>query len=156
MSHLKITLSKVPHHVTNRLVTNPKSSAPLTPLLMSVIGFHIGQCFTHFRLYSLILRGSSSGFSYLKKKSVKFLGICETCLIKYCKSNFIPVHAMKVYVGSVSVVPLILNFDNKYRSVVSFTPRLFYHRRQIPRYVLGGPQNWSAGNRTTISRFSRL
>jgi hypothetical protein len=53
---------------------------------------------------------------------------------------------MKTY-GGVEVCSTFLDLSTRWRSVVSFTPRLLYPRRKSPRYPLdtrlGGSQSWS-------------
>jgi hypothetical protein len=51
------------------------------------------------------------------------------CLIKH--------YAMKLYTGSEGTAPRILNLDNRWRLVVSFTPRYSLDRR------MGGPHSQS-------------
>jgi hypothetical protein len=56
-------------------------------------------------------------------------------------------HIVKIYWGSGSTAPRILNLGTRWRQMVSFTPLLHYNRDKSPRYPLdrrlGGTQSRS-------------
>ena len=59
-------------HITQQtkcLVTNPKGSEPLTTFPTSAIGFHLGQCFIHFRLLKSYSPREVFGFLLSSKNS---------------------------------------------------------------------------------------
>ena len=67
-----------------------------------------------------------------------------------CTGEFVPVVAMKAYMGSRIIAPSILNFGARSRLVFSITFRSFYLKTEC-RYPLngrlGGPQNSSVNFR---------
>ena len=65
---------------------------------------------------------------------------------KKVKDEAIPVHPMKVYRGSRSIAPLILNSSIILRSVVNFTPRPLYPRKNnAGTHWIGGWISFRAG-----------
>ena len=61
----------------------------------------------------------------------------------------LPIHAMKAYVGTRCIAPLILNLGNRWRSAVSLAPLADFppgkELQYLPNRRLGGPQTGLEG-----------
>jgi len=106
--------SKIPHHATNQMSCNKSQRFRTSNNLSNVCNWIPSWAmFYTFQTFKILFSEGGLRISPIFKKFVTFLGICEACLIKYCKSNIIPVRTWKQYVGNVRVVPPILNFDTR-------------------------------------------
>jgi hypothetical protein len=92
-------------------------------------------------IYLLNYEGMSKSWGTFKKSTfiVNIKVKLSLCLTKH--------HAMKMYWGSGSIAPRILDLDTRWRWVVSLTPRPLYSQGKNPWYPLdrklGGHQSQS-------------
>jgi len=73
-------------------------------------------------------RGSSWNREMVSAHNTKtvHMSVHSVCIPLTALGEYVPVHAMKAYVNSKSIAPLILNLSTRWRWVVKFTPWLLY------------------------------